>query len=283
MRSLLFGLMAAFAISLSATSATQALAGATPEQKCQAATNTAAGKYAACRQSAEKNLVSTGDAGKYAAAIGKCETKFGEAWQKAIDGAEAAGAACPDAPLGADDYKSVIDFQSENIATALGGGDLVMPSTCGNGTLEAGEACDFTTPLPTCSDATGGTQTFGHVMCGAGCTANTSACHGCTGVTVFGACWYVGSLGQSCAGACSARGLAYDPATALGAGYDGCLALLLAFWGPHPFNQIQGGGNEGTACNFFNASNYAVYSDANQFTADATTSNLHRVCACRQP
>ena len=148
---------------------------------------------------------------------------------------------------------------------------------------EAGEDCDFTTPLPTCSAATGGAQTFGHVMCGAGCAANTSACHGCTGRTVFGACWFVGSEGQSCAGACSARGLVYDAATANGAGYDGCLALLLAFWGPSPLNQIQGGGNEGTACNFFNGSNYAVYSSVNQFTADATTSNLHRVCACRQP
>lgn len=59
---------------------------------------------------------------------------------------------------------TVIDFQSGNIAMALGGGVLTLPSTCGNGTLEAGRDCDFTTPLPTCSAATGGAQAFGQVM-----------------------------------------------------------------------------------------------------------------------
>ena len=115
---------------------------------------------------------------------------------------------------------------------------------------------------------------------------NTSACGGCPGQNTLGACWFVGPLGGSCASACSARGLVYDPATANGASYDGCMTLLLAVWGPSPLNQIQGGAPLGTACTFFNGRNYAVYAtddDFNPTTADAYGSNLSRVCACRQP
>jgi hypothetical protein len=264
--------------------ATAALAGPAPEQKCQAANNSAAGKSAACRQAAEKSLVSTSDAAKYGESIAKCEAKFTTAWQKAIDAATEDGATCPDAPLAAGDYKSVIDSHSGNIATALGGGGLTLPSTCGNGTLESGEDCDFTTPLPTCSAATAGAQPFGQVTCGAGCASNIGGCQSCAGIggrSVAGACWFEGSLGGSCSGACSARGLVYDPATAFGAGYDGCWALLLAFAGESPFNQIQGGAGEGTACNFFNYG-YAVY-NSQSTSADATTGSLSRVCACQQP
>ena len=53
-------------------------AAVTPEQKCRAAKNLAAGQYAACRQNAEKGLALTGDATKYGAAIDKCETVAAE-------------------------------------------------------------------------------------------------------------------------------------------------------------------------------------------------------------
>jgi hypothetical protein len=278
-------MMTTAAIAALGLMATAALAAPTPEQKCQAAKNSAAGKYSACRQAAEKGRVSTGDATKYGDAIAKCETKFADAWQKAIDSATQAGAICPDAPLAAGDFKSVIDSNSENVATGLGGGGLTVPSTCGNGTVEAGEDCDFTTALATCSAATAGAQPFGQVRCGAGCASNTSACQACSAIggrDVGGACWFIGAYGGSCSGACSSRGLAYDPATANGAGYDGCLALPQAFYGMSPLNQIEGGGGDGTACNFFN-SGYAIYSTFGPTTADATTGNLSRVCACRQP
>ena len=49
------------AIAAMLLTATVALAAPTPEQKCQAAKNSAAGKYAACRQTAVKTLVSTGE------------------------------------------------------------------------------------------------------------------------------------------------------------------------------------------------------------------------------
>jgi len=104
--------------------ATAAQAAGTPEQKCQSAKNKAAGKYAACRQSAEAKVVTSGDLTKYSTAIGKCESKFASTWQKAIDKATAAGTTCPDAPLTGPQFKTVIDEHSDNITTALGGGGL---------------------------------------------------------------------------------------------------------------------------------------------------------------
>ena len=53
-----------------------ALATATPAQRCQASKNNAAGKYAACRESAEGKLALTGDATKFNESIAKCETKY---------------------------------------------------------------------------------------------------------------------------------------------------------------------------------------------------------------
>jgi hypothetical protein len=103
---------------------TPARAAGTPEQKCQSGKNKAAGKYAACRQTAESKVVLTGDLAKYSGAIGKCETKFASSWQRAIDGATAAMVACPDAPLTGAQFKTVIDEHSDNISTALGGGGL---------------------------------------------------------------------------------------------------------------------------------------------------------------
>lgn len=102
-----------------------ASAAATPEQKCQGAKNLAAGKYAACRQKAEKGLATTGDAAKYGESIVKCESEFATAWQKAIDVAAKASATCPDAPLAEADYKTQIDGLCDNVATALSGGGLL--------------------------------------------------------------------------------------------------------------------------------------------------------------
>ncbi len=96
----------------------------TPAQRCQAGKNKAAGKYAACLQNAEAKFVATGDTGKHAAAVGKCQAAFIGTWQKLIDKATAAGATCPDAPLIGTQFQTVIDAHSDNISTALGGGGL---------------------------------------------------------------------------------------------------------------------------------------------------------------
>jgi hypothetical protein len=110
-----------------------------PQQKCQSGKNKAAGKYAFCRQNAEAKLISTGDTGKYAAGILKCETKFADKWESLET---ARNASCLDSPpLLQSDFKTVIDAHSGNIATALGGGGLVW---CGNGTKDGNDSCDGT-------------------------------------------------------------------------------------------------------------------------------------------
>ena len=93
----------------------------TPEQKCQATKNMTAGKYAACRQSAEAKLAITGNVTKYDEALAKCATKFASAWQKAIDNATKKGATCLDAPLKAADFQPGIDAHADAVAAMLAG------------------------------------------------------------------------------------------------------------------------------------------------------------------
>lgn len=140
------------------------VAAPTAEQKCQGAKNIAAGKYAACRQKAEKGLASTGDTAKYDTAITRCEDKLSKLWQKAIDKASAAGATCPDSPLTEGQYKTVIDEHCDNVAAALGGGGLedcpADLTTC-NGSLST---CN--TNYSTCSSSLGT------------CNTNLTSCNG---------------------------------------------------------------------------------------------------------
>jgi len=75
--------------------ATSAQARPTPQQKCAAGKNTTAGKYAACRESAEAKLAAGGDPSKYTAALDKCESTFSTGWQKLEAKALAASASCP--------------------------------------------------------------------------------------------------------------------------------------------------------------------------------------------
>ena len=98
--------------------------GVTPEQKCQSGKNKVAGKYAYCRQKAESKFVTTGDLTGYNTLIAKCEATFTSKWQRLIDAATAAMTTCPDAPLTAAQFKTVIDDHSGNISTALAGGGL---------------------------------------------------------------------------------------------------------------------------------------------------------------
>ena len=267
-----------------------ALAAVTPEQKCQAAKNLAAGKYLACRQNAEKRVALTPDATKYGEAIAKCEASLTKAWQGAIDKATAAGASCFDAPLAAGDYKPVLDALSTNVATALDGGGLILPNTCGNGAIEAGETCDFgTLGGNSCSSATAGTKPYGNVSCGAGCVLDTSGCFPCPGTVVLGACWLYNSIkGDSCTSICSAHGLAYDPATASVAGSGGsnanCLTVasaLFPFYTSPPYPSpmsVQGTSSTGVGCTVFNLP--TLVRDAVATLADAGDAQLARICAC---
>lgn len=98
-----------------------ALATPTPQQACQAAKSKAAGKYAACRQGAEAKLVTTGDVPKYTANLAKCGSQFTAAWQKAIDRAALLGATCPDDPLSASDFQTIINTHTTKVASGLAG------------------------------------------------------------------------------------------------------------------------------------------------------------------
>lgn len=264
-----------------------ALAGPAPEQKCQAAKNAAAGKYAACRQSAEKGLASTSDATKYAASIAKCEESFAEAWQKAIDSAAKAGAVCPDAPRVAGDYKSEIDAHSAKIATALGGGDLPTASTCGNGSVEAGEDCDFGTLAgATCSTATAGAAPYGTLDCGADCVFDTGACMPCPGKVLAGSCWLAGQTGQSCRSVCESASLAYDHAgTAsgncleVGRLYSGNYEADGAPWGPLRVQSIEVNGLG--CCDLGGIGPEVFYQDIAPMTGDTSNPQFSRFCSCR--
>lgn len=266
-----------------------ALASVTPEQKCQAAKNLAAGKYAACLQNAEKGQALVADAVKYDAAIAKCAASLAKSWQIAIDKAALAGATCPDAPLVADDYKAAIDTLSHKVATALAGGGLPPPDTCGNGTVEPGENCDFgTVGGQTCASASGATKPFGKLGCKAGCVFDMSGCFPCPGVTVLGACWSVGARGESCTSVCTRVGLVYDPATASIAGSGGsdanCLAVgqaIYPFWTSPPYPNplvVQGAAGAGFGCGMFNLP--TLLRDGNPTIGDATDSQVSRFCAC---
>lgn len=187
------GTMAAIALLWTAGAAHAA----TPEQKCQGGKNRVAGKYAACRQNAEKGLALNGDAIKYAGTIGKCEAKFAADWQKEETRAAADGASCLDVPLTATDFKAAVDGNADSIATALAGGGLVncpaALSTC-------------TGDLGTCSGALS-TCDSGLASCNAGlatCTANYGSCSAslatCSGGTASGADVLVGKTFSSSAG-----------------------------------------------------------------------------------
>ncbi|MBI5504083.1 MAG: DUF1566 domain-containing protein [Deltaproteobacteria bacterium] len=130
-----------------------AMAAATPEQKCEAGKNDAAGKYAACAAKAEKVYVSTGDATKYAALLAKCEAKLIASWSKLEAAALAAGATCPSAGDQAP-IEYFVDACVQSVAAAVGGGPLGPdPVTCN-------------TELGTCNTDLGA------------CTGNLTACDG---------------------------------------------------------------------------------------------------------
>lgn len=105
--------------------ASRAVAAPTPAQTCQAAKNTAAGKYSVCRQTAEAKYATSLDAAKRAAAIDACQAKFQTAWAKAEAKAAAKDADCPSF----NDFatvQSALDVSSEALASSLGGGGAAL-------------------------------------------------------------------------------------------------------------------------------------------------------------
>jgi len=164
-RILAVGVVTALTLLWSGT--TQAVQSA--EQKCQSGKDKEAGKYAFCRLKAEAKLVRTGDTGKYGLDILNCETKFADRWTKLET---VKNASCLDAPLTQAEFKTVIDEQTGNIATALGGGGLVW---CGNGIKDGNDSCDG-------SDLGGKSCTSfgfasGILACTPSCSFDTAGCN----------------------------------------------------------------------------------------------------------
>lgn len=151
--------------------ATSAHAKATPTQACAATKNKAAGKYAACLQTAIGNFAANGNVAKVTAARGKCRDGFLKAWAKADAKAAKAGATCGDAPLTVDAFDAAVDAQSAVLDLALTGQGLRQ---CGDNVRAGSEQCDG----PDLAGETCVTQGFalGTLRCGSGCTTDTSGC-----------------------------------------------------------------------------------------------------------
>lgn len=190
-----------------------ALGAATPEQKCEAAKNKAAGAYASCLQAAQAKAVLKGEAPDFT----KCDTRLAKAFTKAESKAAKKGAACPsagDAAL----MQSFVNGHSVSVSEALGGGGL---PGCGNGEVDvAGEECDL-------ADLRGkecGDFSFlgGSLACDGSCQYDLGGCFHCPGEEVGGFCWILGELNQSCDAVCSAALLSYNDLGTRGfAGSDG--------------------------------------------------------------
>ena len=148
--------------------ASWATAGLTPEQKCQAGKNQAAGKYAACRQNAEAKFAKNGDPTKYAKDLAGCTAKFTARWQKLEASAAKAGATCRDGTSTAGAFQAVIDAETGIVAAGLAGGglpecpialadcqsDLAACEAAGGTLLETGQTTCYDAagmPLPSCA------------------------------------------------------------------------------------------------------------------------------------
>lgn len=147
-------------------------AGPTPEQQCQAAKHKVAGKYYACLNKASAKYATTGDATNYSAALDRCNAKYDLGWQKQDDRATKVGTTCYDGGTTDGDFRSFIASNWSTVAAGLAGAPL---SVCGNGTVEAPEACDGAA----LGGATCVTQGFagGTLRCASGCTLDTSGCY----------------------------------------------------------------------------------------------------------
>lgn len=136
---------------------------ATDAEKCQAAKLKEAAKYSACRLKAEAKAAKTGAAPDFT----KCDAKFAPKWT----GAETkAGGACP---VNGDGLamQALITGHTDVVAAAIAG---TASLDCGNGVVDAGEACDGSN-LNGATCASEGFA-FGVLSCTAGCALDTSGC-----------------------------------------------------------------------------------------------------------
>jgi hypothetical protein len=139
----------------------------TDAEKCEAAKNKIAGKYAFCRQKAEAKAIKTGDPVEYS----KCDTNFSGKWATAET---KGGGMCPTSG----DVGSIqmrITNDTDDLALLLSGGVLPPALGCGNGVAETGESCDGS-DLNGESCATLGYAAGAGLACTAECELDSSGC-----------------------------------------------------------------------------------------------------------
>lgn len=95
----------------------------TDAEKCEAAKNKIAGKYAFCRQKAEAKAIKTGSTPDYS----KCDSKYATKW---LNADTSGGGMCPTSG-DQTTMQSCITAHTAKVAAALNGG------TCANGGLPA--------------------------------------------------------------------------------------------------------------------------------------------------
>ena len=135
-------------ITASVVLAVSAWAGPPPADKCEAAKNKVAGKYAACRQAAEAKAVLKAVAADFT----KCDSAFSGKWQKAEAKAMHAMATCPS--MGDEmAIESFIGAHSATVAAALDGGALPQDAITCNANLTTcnGGLGTCNTTLSTCN------------------------------------------------------------------------------------------------------------------------------------
>lgn len=114
----------------------------TPELKCEAGKNEAAGRYARCRQHAEALRIKFQDEARFGKAIERCNSKLGRSWERLEEQAIAAGGTCPTmGDLGVVQlYQS---SRSEVLTEALSGAGVLTSTCTEGGVLRTGQAACY--------------------------------------------------------------------------------------------------------------------------------------------
>jgi len=160
---------------------------------------------------------------------------------------------------------------------------------CGNGVIDAGEACDQSDlNLASCESL--GFPLGGTLACTLACAYDTSGCLPCPGAMVGGACWVLGAQGADCNATCAgiAAGVTYDPATDTYAGSAGttlnCQAVVTGL--SIPLSVIdEPSCPAGVGCGLVSVTmpfptTLAIRCPTPATTATATDPDVVRICAC---
>ena len=147
----------------------------TPAQLCSSAVELAASKYAGCRLKAESVFSKTGLVDKRTADLGKCSSRFLDAYGKAQT---RYGVACPMVDASAD-FETYLAQCSDDTTAAANGTALpsYTQSQCGNGSINAPEQCDGANLNGFTCEALG--NAGGTLQCDpVTCTFDTQLCEG---------------------------------------------------------------------------------------------------------